>query len=263
MHPYSIATRSLKLFLSEPQVLSIVHYACESFYNKREPTRICAIAVKHPTESKVFSIHQYCVETNTAPEDLVTDAGKFAEAEQKLLEQFFQYAANQGEHARWLHWNMNSQNYGFAHLESRYKTLVGRPAFHIPESKRLDLDATLQEIYGQPYMCDPKLVNLVKQNGLMRKHFLSGDREASSFLAGKWQEIEDSAQDKVEIIFQVANLALRKKLKTHIGYFQANIGNWLGAVISEHPIVFWTTSISFVASVASLCGQFLQYAPRF
>lgn len=62
MHPYTVAADNLKRFMHEPQSLNVVHYACETFYGKQGPTRISAVAVKHPSETKLFSIYRYCLD---------------------------------------------------------------------------------------------------------------------------------------------------------------------------------------------------------
>ncbi len=119
MHPYTRGTTNLKLFLSDYRTLNVVHYACESFYGKTAPTRICAIAVNHAgsKSSRVFSIHKICIEKSLSADAVLKDPKLYETLEKQLLEDFFEYAKEQGQAARWLNWNMNSETYGFAHLE--------------------------------------------------------------------------------------------------------------------------------------------------
>lgn len=256
MHPYTIASRRLKEFLDDPRTLNVVHYACETFYgfDDTSPTRICAIAVMHvgAKESKVFSIHRFCLDNENFS---TTDAESYKSGEIQLLSDFFGYAAEQGSHARWLHWNMNSESYGFAHLEHRYKQLFKTEPFHIPEANRLDLDDCFQGIYGQFYMCDPKLVNLIKQNGLPKKDMMSGDKEAYAFTAGKWKEIHDSAHDKVGIIYELSELASLWKLRTHVPTWRAHFSGWLHALIVDHPIRF---AIGAIVGTIGLIASIIQ-----
>jgi hypothetical protein len=259
MHPYTRATQSLKTFLNDERVLNVVHYACESFYGKVGPTRVCAISVMHvgAGESKVFSIHKYVLDNGiTDSKSLLADEALYKQAEQRLLEDFFKYAQEQGTAARWLNWNMNSESYGFAHLEQRYKQISGQSAWHIPEANRLDLDTVLGNIYGPFYMCDAKLLNLVKQNGLMKQNFRSGAEEAFAFLSADWKAIHESTHEKVGLIYAIAELALRYKLRTHIPTLWAHLSGWFSAQVEEHPIRFWTaigiTVIGLVASIIQI-----------
>lgn len=178
---------------------------------------------------------------------------RYREAELELLQQFFQYAQSQGEHAKWLHWNMNSPSYGFAHLEHRYKMLSGLEApFHIPERNRLDLDATMQWIYGQYYMCNPKLLDVVKRNRLEKNDMLSGDVEAFAFINGDWHEIEESAHSKVAVIYEIAQLAQQRKLITHTPNWRAHMGGWIDSTRTDHPVVFWATTLGAISAILSI-----------
>jgi len=212
-------------------------------------------------ESKVFSIHKYCHQNNiSGSESLVQDPTEYEKAEKVLLQEYFSHVSLQGAHGRWLNWNMNSDTYGFAHLEERYKQLFSSDGYHVPDENRLDVDRVLEDIYGHRYMCDPKLMNIIKLNGLPKQAILSGDREAFAFMAGQWKQIHDSAHDKVGIINQIAHLAHQGKLVTHTPNWRAHLVGWVKAKSTDHPIQFWLTAgagiIGFIASIIQIVTTF-------
>lgn len=259
MHPYSEATQKLHTFLSDPRTLNVVHYACESFYGKTSPIRVCAISVMNVQSgnSSVMSVHRYCLDHNIVnPAELLQDADEYKKAETWLLEEFFDYAKKQGDAGRWLHWNMNSESFGFAHLEQRYKQLTVNEPYHISAPNRLDLDDALGKIYGQNYMCDMKMLNIVKQNALSKQNFKTGSEEAFAFSAADWKLIHDSTHEKIAHILAIARLASSHNLKTHTPNWKAHLGGWFAAQRHDHPLITLfsagLTLIGFVASVMQI-----------
>lgn len=254
MHRYTRATNKLAQFLNEPNLLNSIHYACEPFCYVTPPTRVAAIAVKNAesNETKIFSIFKYANEMGIPLANL-TDPDNYAKAEKKLLEGFYQYVEDQGKNnARWMHWNMNSETYGFPVFENRFKILGGTP-MEIPDNNKLDLDAVVQDVYGQHYICHPKLLNLIRHNHLGGQNFKSGDQEAFAFLAGRWEEIHNSTQEKPSVILEIAKLAHEHKLKTHVSNFKAHIGGWFDSQRTDHPAAFWTaTVLGGIGSIVSI-----------
>lgn len=103
----------------------IIHYSCESFYNKTDgkSPRISAIAVQRfdNSQTDLFSLH------------------KSAELELAMLTDFFDFAKINNE-KYWIHWNMRDSNYGFKALEHRYRVLSGnQPSTFVPDNKKIDL----------------------------------------------------------------------------------------------------------------------------
>lgn len=210
-------------FLSQSHLLYSVHYACETFYYVEGSTRVSAVATKnrHSQQSRVFSVFNYVQAHSVDPLELLRQPALYDAAEYSLLEQFFNYIAAQGAFANWLHWNMSTDTFGFAHLEARYRRLGGKPAV-VAEANRLDLAAILHDIYGSHYMCDPKMVNLAKVNDLIGNYFMTGDKEAFAFIAAKWKDIHNSAREKASLILEIAELARSLKLRTHQTLFQGD-----------------------------------------
>ncbi|MBK8225508.1 MAG: hypothetical protein IPK73_31230 [Candidatus Obscuribacter sp.] len=233
--------------------MNSVHYACEPFYDVTPPTRIAAIAVKNAesNETKIFSVFKYANELSIPLNELAT-ATEYARVEKKVLDEFYRYVNDEGRNnARWLHWNMNSETFGFPVFENRYRALGGTP-IEILDANKLDLDSVIQDIYGQQYICHPKFLNLLRHNHLGGSNYRSGDREAFAFLAGKWEEIHNSVQEKPSIILEIAKLAHERKLKTHISNFRAHFWGWIESQQTDHPIMFWVTLLGVLGSFVTI-----------
>jgi hypothetical protein len=235
------AREELREWLSLPLTHS-VHYACETFYYKEPPTRIAAIGVKNyrTNESHVFSVHDEIMRLGLSDSAVEPNGSEYAEVEKSMLGHFYDYVGSQGLNAaRWLHWSMNSDQFGFAHLSNRFRDLGGKP-LDIPASNRLCVSNSLHSIYGARFMCDPKLPNVAKMNQLTGPNFLPGDKEAFAFVAGKWREIHNASKEKASLILEIASLAVRKELLTHESLSVADMSD--------------------VAKVVALCQRFHKVA---
>lgn len=215
----------------------IVHYSCESFYDRpqgRSP-RITSIAARNLSTAQTtsFSIHQLAERRGIAPADIGT---QYDMLERSMLDEWFAFVK---EHStcRWLHWNMRDINYGFPAIAHRYSVLQGTPTA-IDEGRLFDFPRLLIDVYGTAYANHPRLQSICALNQISMKDFLSGGDEAAAFDAGDYVKLHQSTLRKVDIIanlfgrYEVGSLETNCKWWQPYGTLPYAIGEWL----KEHPI---------------------------
>lgn len=174
------AGRQLEAIFSAPQHAVVIHYSCESFYDRDNPRspRVTSIAVRNldTGQTKSFSIHLVAERRGV----LDSIEQHYDALEKEMLEDFFQ-AVRERQHCWWLHWNMRDANYGFEALENRLKALGSNPVSVVPEDKRVDLSRMFVSLYGVGYIGHPRLENLMEKNAITAKDFLTGKQEADAF----------------------------------------------------------------------------------
>jgi hypothetical protein len=85
-----------------------------------------------------------------------------ADLERRVLQTFLR-DLKESPRTWWLHWNMNSIQYGFPALAQRAKALkLGEVRF--PEKRMLDLSEVLKVIAGEEFIPHPRLENLITLN---------------------------------------------------------------------------------------------------
>src|SRR5699024_11681334 len=111
------ALRTLEDIIRQEEHVLLVHYSCESFYDRPEgrTPRVTSIAVRnHATGyTESFSIHKVAEIKHVAFDDI---ENRYDELEKEMLSEFFEYL-NQHKESIWVHWNMRDINYGFPALE--------------------------------------------------------------------------------------------------------------------------------------------------
>lgn len=232
------AKQQLEDIFFSPEHTVVIHYSCESFYdrenNPRSP-RVTSIAVRNfdSGQTKSFSIHLVAERRNL----LASIEEHYDKLEQEMLQEFFDYARTQ-RHCKWLHWNMRDANYGFEALENRYQALGNIP-FSIDERSRHDLSRILIGIYGVGYIGHPRLDNLMRENGITARDFLTGQQEADAFLAKEFVRLHQSTLRKVDVLANIAERAHRGELKTRATWREKNGLSIMAAIewLREHWLV--------------------------
>lgn len=174
------AKQRLSKLFQQPEHTVVVHYSCESFYdrenNPRSP-RVTSIAVRNldSGQTKSFSIH--LVAERRGLLDSIEE--HYDKLEREMLQDFYE-GVRVRQHCKWLHWNMRDANYGFEALENRMMALGGEPVV-VPEAHRFDLARLLVGIYGIGYIEHPHLTKLMERNHVTAKDFLVGVDEATAF----------------------------------------------------------------------------------
>jgi hypothetical protein len=212
------ARAQLDLAFRDSAATLVIHYSCESFYERIDPRspRITSIAVRNLESGQTvsFSIHLMAEQKNRLSE---IDQ-HFDELEKEMLERFYEHA-KVNQHRIWLHWNMRDANYGFPAIENRMKALGGTP-FHIPEERLVDLSRVLIGLYGVSYTAHPRLQTLMEKNHIRALDFLKGQDEARAFEQGMYLELHQSTLRKVDVLANIAERTHSGQLVTAATWWQ-------------------------------------------
>ena len=251
------ARRKLDGLFHRSDKVCVAHYSCESFYDREDgrSPRITSIALRRldTAQTTSFSIHQ-TAEVSGVPLDAIDE--RYDDLESKMLSVFFMHIAGlQG--MTYLHWNMRDANYGFQAIEHRFRVLHQSEPQHVVDDRdKVDLSRLLIDIYGIHYIGHPRLSNLLYQNTIKPRDFLSGEDEARAFEEHDFVALHQTTLRQVDVI---ANLAVRdhdRQLITNTTWWQMRGGRvlsflrWLG----DHPYVallsFFFASGTAIAGVA-------------
>lgn len=243
------ARRELTEIFEKGKNVVVVHYSCESFYDRQDGSspRVTCIAVRNLAsgQTKSFSIHQVAEKGRKKLADIATN---FDELEKRMLKDFFEYAKTHLR-SQWLHWNMRDNNYGFAALEHRAQVL-GTTSVSIPEENRHDLARMLIALYGVGYIGHPRLEKLIEKNNIAARDFLVGADEAKAFDEREFVKLHQSTLRKVDVLANIAERAENGTLKTNATWWETH-GGTLGASVEwlrEHWII---SGISITGTVAA------------
>ena len=247
--------KQLAKIIDNPNNVVVIHYSCESFYNrsKRTSPRITSIAVRNLAtgQTESFSIHQIAERDRKLLSEEIE--AHYDELEKKMLEEFYNYARNYQNHT-WLHWNMRDTHYGFAALEHRYKVLGGEP-FEIPEICRCDLSRLLVQLYGVRYIKHPRLENLAKKNSIGDLNFLNGKKESEAFENGEYVKVHQSILRKVDIFSNIVGRTADGTLKTNARLTEI-YGGYLIFVIEKTKESWFFVLLGIIGTIVSIISPF-------
>ena len=254
------AKRKLVEICENKDRVLVIHYSCESFYDRGEveSPRVTSIAVRNlaTAQTKSFSIHQFAERGRKVSSGEIDDY--YDQLEKRVLEEFFDYAKKH-EGYIWLHWNMRDAKYGFEALEHRFKVHDETP-FRIREPFRCDLARLLVELYGVNYIGHPRLETLAIKNDIGILDFLNGEGEARAFNDKRYVALHRSTLRKVDIISDIAFRAVdgtlatdTKRKKIYGSYFP-----FLMEKMKEHPLYSLVCLLGALASIAGIVFFLLQ-----
>lgn len=207
------ARAKLKEVFAQPRAVFAIHYACESFYASHGASqRIVAIVVRPFDSGQItsFAIEKIAEARGIFPAHIALHRGAL---ERELLATFAAFVARQSD-ARFVHWNMRDNQFGFSALQHRAR-IVGAASHTIAERDRVDLAQLLLDVYGDAYVSDrAKLEALARLNGLATSDFLRGGEEAQAVRDGRWRDVHASTRTKVRLIAEIARKAHEKTLTT-------------------------------------------------
>lgn len=246
------ALDTLDKLKENPNIVLIIHYSCESFYDRPNGSspRITSIAVRNwgSGQTYSFSIHQQAEKRHKTLKELDLEYDKL---EGMMLKEFFSFAEKHDQFY-WVHWNMRDINYGFPAIEHRALVLQIEP-FNIPEDKRVDLSRIMVDLFGVRYIGHPRLTKLIDKNKITKRDFLTGQEEADAFEAKEYVKLHQSTLRKVDILSNILERTLDGSLKTNAkwreiygGYFP-----WFTEFIRNHWIVLL---IGFIAACIAVGG---------
>lgn len=193
----------------------IIHYSCESFYDKKDgkSPRITAIAIQHfdNTQTDLFSLHKSAEILNYSIADI---ENKFDELEQNLLSDFFNFVKQHSD-KYWIHWNMRDSNFGFKALEHRYRVLTGEhPIATVSDDRKIDLARIFKLRFTNKYADHPRIMKLIELNNIKPKDLLTGQEEAQSFNNKEFIRLSFSTTAKVDVFSEFLTLAIDNRLIT-------------------------------------------------
>lgn len=232
------AKQRLSELFQQPEHTVVVHYSCESFYdrenNPRSP-RVTSIAVRNldSGQAKSFSIHLIAERLGL----LDSIEKHYDQLEREMLQDFYEEVRVR-QHCKWLHWNMRDANFGFEALDNRMKALGGQPVI-VPEANRFDLARLLVNIYGKGYIEHPRLTKLMERNHLTAKDYLAGPNEAHAFEQKQFVKLHQSTLRKIDVLANLAERAHASDLDTLSSWWEVNgrsikaAGEW----IREHWLI--------------------------
>jgi len=227
----------------------VVHYSCESFYDRVEgrSPRITSIALRNLDSAQTvsFSIHQ-AAERRRLP--LAEIEAHYDELERQMLDAFY---AHVGSHRgmRYLHWNMRDGNYGFAAIEHRHRVLGGEPVV-VEDERKHDLARLLIDIYGTGYAAHPRLESLLKVNSIRPRDFLNGKQEADAFETRNYVALHQSTLRKVDVLANIAGRAHDRDLKTNTGWWEMRGGG----LHTAYAVIVENKGLAFLGTMLTIGG---------
>ena len=207
------AKKEINDIINKREYVLIIHYSCEGFndvFESKTP-RIASIVVKNFDNGQTKS---FSVDTTAEKENLGTSRimQNYDSLEKIFLDDFFAYVKEHPQNY-WINWNMRNIKYGFEAINQRYRVLGGAP-FEIDENHRLDLSRIFDELYGEKYIKDSKLIALAQKNNFNQSDLLNGKEEAEAFQNGEFAKIHLSTLRKVELIDKYLRHSSENRLKT-------------------------------------------------
>lgn len=233
-----VTTKRMEELLDHATTTLVVHYSCESFYDRTDgkTPRITSVAVRNLSSGQTdsFSIHHIAEQQRIPSSDIHEH---YDMLEKQMLDQYFALVTSH-QHFHWVHWNMRDVNYGFAAIEHRYRSLGGAPIL-IPEDRKFDLARALVDLHGVGYISHPRLENLVDKNKITKRDFLSGKDEAAAFEQKDYVKLHQSTLRKVDILANIFERTSNNSLSTNAKWaekygFSPRV---LSELIKDHPII--------------------------
>lgn len=218
------ARRRLESLFSDRSNVWILHYSCESFYERPNGAspRITSLAVRSldSAQTHSFSIHQVAERLQVPFAEI---EARYDELERQMLDAYYQHiGAHRG--MKYLHWNMRDINYGFAAIDHRYQVLGGTP-IPVEDAKKFDLSRILIDIYGVAYIGHSRLEKLIEKNEIQPRDMMTGAEEAQAFIDGNYVGLHQSTLRKVDVLANIAERAQNKHLLTNTGWWQMHGGS--------------------------------------
>ena len=186
-----------------------IHYASNGFYNEAFPApKISCIQVyNYKTQEKYFfGISDYLAENS------------LEDAEKLMLENFSTFLRKRANIC-FIHWNMQSNGFGFNAVQARAKELgINLPVLN---NKRLfDLASYVEYLAGKKL----SMKQVLWFNSLLDNEFLEGKTEAEYFEQRKFAEIFNSVHSKITGMAFIAEEVKNETLKTEKPFAEANDG---------------------------------------
>ena len=243
-----------KISTANSRVL-IVHYSCESFYDKSGYTpRVTCIGVlnRENNESIVFSIHLQAQILNKSIESLSSSDLNLVEKE--MLSEFANFVSHHKNHI-WVHWNMRSASYGFQAISNRFR-ILGGDIIEVPDINKVDLSQVFYKMYTnkfEEHAPNGQLLNLAERNSISMRDALPGKEEAAAFDGKNYLVLQMSTMRKVEIIDRLLSSQEIGKLKHGANMrevYDLTIPGMIGMVRESSILLILWTILVFIIGAA-------------
>jgi hypothetical protein len=241
--------KHLDEFSNKEEHVLVVHYSCESFYDRPEgqTPRVTSIAVRNFSSGQTasFSIHKVAELEDVAFADIDKEYDKL---EKEMLREFYEFMERHKTYD-WIHWNMRDINYGFPALEHRYRVLKGNPE-ELDESRKFDLSRALVAIFANNYIGHPRLVKLMEKNHITALDLLDGPGEAAAFDNKEFVKLHQSTLRKVDVLANILGRVIDGSIETNATWRDKNgiHPKIILEYISKHWILSLTASIVGIGS---------------
>ena len=254
------AQRLLSEVFDDAANIWVVHYSCESFYNRPEghSPRITSIALRRldSAQTTSFSIHQIAERRKIAFADIEAD---YDSLEEEMLRNFFEHLKSY-QQMKYLHWNMRDANYGFQAIEHRFGVLTGSNdgLYIVDDRYKIDLARIILDIYGTGYIGHPRMPNIISKNNISTRDFLTGEQEAEAFENKDYVSLHQSTLRKVDIIANIATRAYDRTLKTNTSWWGMHGGrlnelvNWIATHPKFSAVIGLATIIGVIIAIVTL-----------
>lgn len=238
----------------------VIHYSCESFYDRPEgrSPRITSIALRRLSDAQTnsFSIHKIA-EIKKVPFNEIEE--EYDCLEKEMLLQFYDQL-KKFQQAQYLHWNMRDANYGFQAIEHRFRVLGGSDSdlYVVDDKNKIDLARLIIDIYGVGYIGHPRLEKLLERNKISLLDFKTGAEEAEAFERKDFVTLHQSTLKKVDVIANIASRANDRSLKTNTTWWKMHGGRVTQVYkwITEHPMWgFIGVGLAIIIAIIALTCQ--------
>lgn len=256
----SEASKFFKSAKKHPERFYIVHYSSQSLYDDGVDRdglspRITSIVVMHLSTRQTVTFAMYAIaeEMRISKDDVEV---RYDDIERAILERFYTFVRDRREKI-WVHWQMKNIIFGFEHLEHRYRILTGKEPPHIPVEVRVNLNDVLTERYGDGFAPNPRMLNLMLQNGQRDHRFLEGRDEAEAFKSKDFLRMHSSTISKVEFFRYAIMLAQQGKLKTAERTLRIRIDRLLESQLARLA-AFITTAVTIIGLLIAVATWLIQ-----
>lgn len=205
----------LKDVQSTPNDFYVIHYSSEHLFDTDiggMTPRITSMCILHigTGQTQSFAVH-IAADNLNIPRNQVQNF--YDQIENEMLRQMYDFMNTRLQNY-WIHWNMHSSVFGFEHLAHRYQFLSGLVAPNVPLAHRINLSDVLRKKYGSDYASHPQMISLMKLQGELPKHFLTGEQESQCFANGEYIRMHLSTISKVHFFSYAIRQANKGKLIT-------------------------------------------------
>jgi len=233
----------LKLLKKNEEYVYCIHYACEFLNDENaniSPRITCIVIVSFKDKkSNEFSIGTTAEKLDISKDDINTNLDLL---EKEMLKEYFNFL-DLNKNSFWLHWNMNTKNYGFEAIEHRYEVLTKEKApIQIENHNKKSLSFIIINKYGKEYVNEPYMYNLMKITSRHRD-ILNGKDEVLEFHTQNYNKLYKSTLAKAWWIKNIYYELQANKLKLNIG-----IGNKIG-ILLENPYIKLALAIVAIAGL--------------